>query len=163
MKQTTPILITIFILTSCGNSSQTKAIEQAKLIQAGIKPGTVATGSNDYTMTAKIDSKDWVASSMMPPDAAGRIVGYYNDQYIGLPYSKTDMVTGKKIMIGENEAVDLSLNNGCLWKDAKGKMEITKVDDNAAEGKFFFTSICSGTGKSVEVTDGFFRIQFSKN
>jgi hypothetical protein len=163
MKKTISILLIATIFFSCGNSSQNKAIEQAKQIQSAIKPGTVATTTDGYTMTAKINGEDWVASSMMPPDAAGRIVGYYNDQYIGLPYNKTNMVAGKKITIDENEAVDLSLNSGCLWKDAKGEMEITKVDDNAAEGKFFFTAICSSTGKAVEITDGFFRIQVSKN
>lgn len=37
------------------------------------------------TMQAKIDGKEWVATSMVPPEAAGRIVGYYQDQYIGFP------------------------------------------------------------------------------
>jgi hypothetical protein len=163
MKQTIFILLIASMLSSCNSNSQTKATEKAMEIQSAIKPGTVATNSNDYTMTAKIDSKDWVASSMMPPEAAGRIVGHYENEYIGLPYSKTDMVVGKKISIDEDNAVDLSLNDGCLYTNTKGEIEITKVGDSWAEGKFFFTTICSSTNKAVEVTDGFFRIPISKN
>jgi hypothetical protein len=44
----------------------------------------------------------------------------------------------------------------------KGEMEITKVDDNWAEGKFSFTGSASSTTKTVEVTDGFFRISMAK-
>jgi hypothetical protein len=161
MKQTILILLMAVILSSCGNSDQSKAVDQAKDIQSAIKPGTVATTADGYMMKAKIDGKEWVATSMMPPDAAGRIVGYYDNQYMGFPYSKSDMTAGKKIMFGEDNAVDLSLNNGCLWKDIKGEMEITKADDNSAEGKFSFTTTCSSSGKTVEVTDGLFRILLS--
>jgi hypothetical protein len=42
----------------------------------------------------------------------------------------------------------------------KRQMEITKVDNNWAEGKFYFTG--SRSDKTVEVTDGFFRISLSK-
>ena len=161
MKQTISILLITVLFSSCGNSEQTKAVEQAKQIQSDIRPGTVSTTASGYTMNAKINGKDWVASSMMPPDASGRIVGYYDNGYIGLPYSKTDMVAGKKIMIGEDNAVDLSLNDDCLWTSPKGEIEITKVDDNAAEGKFFFTADCNSTNKTVKVTDGFFRIPLS--
>lgn len=37
-------------------------------------------------------------------------------------------------------------------------MELTKVDDNMAEGKFYFTATGFQSDKTVEVTDGFFRI-----
>jgi hypothetical protein len=163
MKQTLSILITITLISSCGNSNQSKAVEKAKDIQAVVKPGAIAASPNGYTMNAKINGSYWVASSIVPPDAAGRIVGYYENDYIGLPYSKTDMVVEKKITIGEDNAVDLSLNDGCLYTNLKGEIEITKADDNAAEGKFFFTTVCSSKNKTVEVKDGFFRIPFSKN
>jgi hypothetical protein len=42
-------------------------------------------------------------------------------------------------------------------------MEITKVDDNAAEGKFFFTTVCNGKGMVANVTNGFFRVLLKKN
>jgi hypothetical protein len=163
VKQTISILLITTVIYSCGNSQQTKAVEQAKNIQAAVKPGSVATTTSGYTMNAKINGSDWVASSMVPPDAAGRIVGYYKNNYIGLPYSKTDLAAGKKIILGENEAADIFLADGCSYPLTKGEIEITKVDDKWAEGKFFFTAVCSSTGKAVEVTDGFFRIPVSKN
>lgn len=118
------ISITV-VLFSSGSSEQNKAVEQAKQIQSAVKSGKIATTANDYTMNARINRRDWVASSMMPPDAASRIVGYYENEYIGLPYSKTDMVAGKKIMLGEDNAVDLSLNDGCHWAHPKRELEIT--------------------------------------
>ncbi len=163
MKQTISILLIVIILFSCSNTEQTKAVEKVKEIQSAIKPGTIATTADGYMMKAMIEGKEWVATSMMPPDAAGRIVGYYNEQYIGLPYSKSNLTTGRKIILGEDEAADISLNNGCLWKDTKGEIEITKLSDEWAEGTFFFTTVCSSTNKAIEVTDGFFRIQLSKN
>ncbi len=162
MKQTISILFITLILISCVNNNQSKAIEQAAQIQSAIKPGTVATTASGYTMNAKINGSYWEASSMMPPDAAGRIVGYYEKEYIGMPYSKTDMVVGKKIIISDDNAVDLMLNDGCLYTNLKGEIEITKVDDSWAEGKFFFTTTCNSINKAVEVTEGFFRIPFAK-
>ena len=73
------------------------------------------------------------------------------------------MVAGKKIMIGEDNSVDLLQNDGCLYAKPKREIEITKVDDNASEGKFFFTNICNNTKKAVKVTDGFFKIPHSEN
>lgn len=163
MKYSNAILFTATIFYCCSSYSQTKAIEKSKEIQAAIKPGTVAVSATGYTMQAKIDGKEWSATSMVPPEAAGRIVGYYKDQYIGLPYSKSSLKKGKIIILGEDEAADLFIKNGCLWKGMKGQMEIIKADANTAEGKFFFTTICSSTNKSFAVTEGFFRISFSKN
>jgi hypothetical protein len=98
----------------------------------------------------------------MPPEAASRIVGYYNNEYIGLPCSKSDMVAGKKIMLDEDNAADLSINNGCLWKDIKGEIVVVKANTESAEGNFFFTATCSTTNKSIQVTEGSFRILFKK-
>lgn len=162
MRHPISILFIAAMLSSCGTNSQTKAVEKSKEIQAAIKLGTLAVSAGIYTMKANIDGKEWIAASMMPPETAGRIIGYYNDEYIGLPYSKANLVTGKIIVLGEDEAADLFIKNGCLWKDIKGKMEITKVDANTAEGKFFFTTICSSTNKPVSITEGFFRISLVK-
>src|SRR5687767_13622332 len=105
MKQTMSIFMIAVILYSCGNS----AVEQAKQVQSAIKeniPGTVATTTGGYTMKAKVDGKDWTAGSMMPPEAAGRIIGYFDEgEYIGLPYSKSSFIAGKKNVFGENYAV----------------------------------------------------------
>lgn len=110
-------------------------------------------------MNAKLDGKYWSATSMMPPDVAGRIIGYNNGEYIGLPYDSRRLAVGKKDVFGEDNAVDLATNGKeSIWGGRKGEMEITKVSNGWAEGKFFFTAVGSRSGKTMEVTEGFFRI-----
>jgi hypothetical protein len=163
MKKIISILMITTILHSCSNSEQ----KTADQVQTAIKentPGSIPTAPDGYTMKAKLDGKKWDAVSMMPAEAAGRIIGYSYGEYMGLPYSNSDMVVGRKTMFGPDNAVDLSTNdNAGMWAGQKGEMEITKVDDNWIEGKFFFTATSSGSGKTIEVTDGFFRIPVEKN
>lgn len=166
MKQTLFILGISLIITlpACKNKSQSDASKQAKQVQSAIKeniPGTVATTGDGYTMKAKLDGKDWTATSMMPPEAASRIIGYMNGEYIGLPYDRRYLAVDKKITFGEDNAVDLSTNDAGILGGRKGEMQITKIDENWAEGTFFFTASTSGSNKTVEVTDGFFRIPLS--
>lgn len=47
------------------------------------------------------------------------------------------------------------------WSGYKGEMEITKVDGGWAEGKFFITGSKTDSDKTVEITDGFFRISIT--
>lgn len=152
----------LLILTSC-SSQQSDAVKQAKEVQSAIeqnRPGTIPATDGGWTMTAKLNGKAWKASSLMPPEAASRIIGYYKDEYIGLPYDSRDMVVGHKEVFGENNAVDLSTSDEIgMWGGRKGEMEITKVSNGLAEGTFHFTATASGTDKTVEVTDGFFRIK----
>ena len=167
MKQALFILGISLIITlpACKNKSQSGALEQAKQVQSAIKenkPGTVVTTADGYTMRAKIDGKEWTATSMMPPETAGRIVGYMNAEYIGLPYDKGSLAMGKKNIFGEANAVDLSTDDAGSLGGRKGEMQITKVDENWIEGTFFFTASTSGSNKTVEVTDGFFRIPSAK-
>jgi hypothetical protein len=163
MKIIISILFIAAMLSSCSSNSQTKAHKKAAEIKEAIKPGATATTASGFTMNAKINGSYWVASSMVPPDAAGRIVGYYKKQYIGLPNNKTGMVAGKKIILNEEDAADIFLDDGCLYPITKGEIEIIKADDKWAEGKFFFTTICSSINKVVKIMDGFFRILFTKN
>jgi hypothetical protein len=160
------VLMVAALLSACGKSEQGTALEQAKQVQGAIKdimPGTIATSATGYAMKAKLNGKDWVAASMMPQEAAGRIIGYKNGEYIGLPYDRRYLVEGKKIKFGENQAVDLATNDDVgIWGGRKGEMQITKVDETSAEGTFFFTASASSTTKTVEVTDGSFRILLGK-
>ncbi|MEO6128554.1 MAG: hypothetical protein ABIP30_09435 [Ferruginibacter sp.] len=137
-------------------------MNEAKETQAAItkiKPGNMQATEGGWMMTAKLNGKDWKASSLMPPAAASRIIGYYQDEYIGLPYNKQYLVAGKKIALGEDEAVDISFTGIGLAITKNGEMEITKMNENWAEGKFHFTATISGTDKLVEVTEGSFRIK----
>ncbi len=150
----------IFMLSCNIGISQTH--EKAKEVQTAIKemmPGTIATTSNGYTMKAKINGKQWTADAMMPPNAAGRIIGYNNGESIGLPYDIRDMRVGNKINFGEDNATDLMTNDDVgMWGGRKGEMVIIKVDNQYAEGTFYFTGSTSRSNKTMVVTDGFFRI-----
>jgi hypothetical protein len=167
MKQTLLFLIVAAVLSSCGNSIQNKAASEAKQLQSEIKkmmPGGIPTTEGGWTMTAKIDGRNWKATSIMPPEAAGRIIGDNNGEGFGFPYSTSAMVVGKKTIFRQGNAVDIStIENGEIefWAGYKGEMEITKVDADWAEGKFFVTGSTSESDKIVEITDGFFRISIT--
>jgi hypothetical protein len=100
---------------------------------------------------------------MMPPEDAEQIVGFYNgDKYIGLPYQKKYFVTGNKISLSDQNA-DLTTNDNVqVWNGRKGEMEITKVNGNWVEGKFFFTGYSYDNKHTIEVNNGFFRIPMPK-
>lgn len=168
MKKTLYILITAVILTSCSNTDKNKTVSDAKQVQSELKtmqPGGIPTTEGGYTMTAKIGGKDWSATSIISPETAGRIVGDNNGVYISLPYDIREMVVGYKNTFSHNNAVDLMTNDGevILWGGYAGEMEITKVEGGWAEGKFFLTGSRSSDAKTIEVTDGFFRISILKN
>lgn len=129
----------------------------------GLPPGVIPVTAAGYTMTAKINGKECKALFMMPADKTGQIVGFYNgDKYIGLPYNKKYFVVGKKIKFSEHNA-DLTTNDDVqVWNGRKGEMEITKVNGKWVEGKFSFTGYSYDNKKTIEVTDGFFRIATDK-
>ena len=162
MKRYLLLLALACVLFAC-NGQQKDAKNLSDNIQATMKehvPGTLATKEDGWTMKAKINGKDWVADAMMPTGGTGRILGYYGKEYISFPYSGRDMVAGKKIKISPNWAVDFVNDDDGICGGTKGEMNITKVDDNWAEGTFFFTvtSCLNNPDKKIEVTDGFFRI-----
>jgi hypothetical protein len=150
----------LFFVSSC-NSQQTarqQAIAEKNAIEAA-RPGTIPSKSGGWTMSAKIDGKDFTASSLMPPAAAGRIIGYYKSAYIGLPYDRRYLVVGKKISFGESNAVDLSVpDDDNFYAGRAGEMEITRVSSDWIEGVFHFTATSHGSSKTFNITDGFFRI-----
>jgi hypothetical protein len=158
------LFILMFLLISCKGNSQKDAEKTAGDIQSMVKehtPGTVATSESGYYMKATINGKEWTASEMMPPERPSRIIGYNNKESISLPYDRRDMVVGNKTNF-KNSAVDLMLNDDVgIWGGHSGEMEITKVDDKSAEGKFYFTADGLQSDKKMEVTNGVFRILFS--
>lgn len=166
MKRTLSILLMSIVLFSCGNNTDNKTLTDAKNLQSDIQkmqPGGIPTSEGSWTMTAKINGKDWKANSIMPPDMAGRIAGNDNTTSIGLPYDRRGMVVGKKNKFSHDNAVDLMLpsSEGGILGGYNGEMEITKVDDKWVEGKFFFSGSSGSSDSKAEVTEGFFRISTS--
>ncbi len=163
MKQTLFILMMAALLSSCSNNNSSD-VTDAKELAAGIRqmqPGGIATTKGGWTMSPKIGANNWVASSILSPETAGRIAGDNDGVAIALPYYRKDIVVGNKTTFSHNNAVDLFTHDDVgLWGGYAGEMEITKVDADWAEGKFFFTG--SSDDKKIEVTDGFFRISMAQ-
>lgn len=129
------------------------------LCAAAIRPGTIATSTTGFSMTAKLNGKAWIAASMYAPEGPGRIIGYKGEDYLGLPFHRSHLVAGKVIKFGDDQAVDLSIGDDDLtWAGRVGEMKYTSVDAKSAEGVFFFTATARGTSKTLEVTEGKFRI-----
>lgn len=166
MKQTLCFLITIILFTSC-QSQQSKAMKDQQkayqILKSTIPNGTIATKEGNWTMTASIDGKSWKANYMYLPEASSRIIGHYNDEYIGLPYSENDIVVGKKVTFSQHNATDLSIaGDDNTYAGRQGEMVITQVNGKWVEGTFHFTANTINSSKKIEVTNGFFRFQMSK-
>ncbi|MEO5500089.1 MAG: hypothetical protein ABIR31_01490 [Ginsengibacter sp.] len=156
------LFIFSILVFSCKSNSEKNAQDMATGVQNMVKehsPGTVSTSTDGYTMTATIDGKDWKAADMYPPDKAGLIVGENNGESISLPYyDRRNFLANTKTKL---KGVDMRLNDEIkLWSGINGEMEITKSDANMAEGKFSFTAKGFQSDKTIEVTNGFFRILF---
>jgi hypothetical protein len=131
------------------------------VLAQAIRPGTIPTKADGYTMRAKIAGKEWTAVSMMPLPVADRVIGYRGDAYIGFALKARDAKAGAHIAFSDNNAADLSIQgDSAAWGGRAGEMVITKADAQWIEGTFRFTatSQSSGSSKKVEVTDGFFRV-----
>lgn len=167
MKNNILILLSTAILLSCGSNKTDKTVTDAKGLEKEIKamqPGGIPTTQGGWTMTAKINGKEWSANSIISPDAAGRIAGDNGTIAISLPYDRRYILVGEKTTFSNNNAVDLILpsDDGGILGGYSGEMEITKVNNEWAEGIFHFTASDTGTIKEKEVTDGFFRISMAK-
>jgi hypothetical protein len=161
MKQSILIVTMAAMLSFCG-SCQNKAMKDQEKALAALNatPGAVPVSADGYTMKAKVGGKDWIAVSMMPPELSGTIVGFFNPgELIALPYDRRDLVVGNKTIFGEHRIVRLGLDGDIsAWESKNGEMEITKADGKWAEGKFFFTAFSDRSTKTVEVTEGYFRV-----
>ncbi|PSL45713.1 hypothetical protein CLV51_104420 [Chitinophaga niastensis] len=163
MKLYSLLMISICLLTACQSQQQSDAKKLAAGIQGAVKehsPGSIATSATGYSMKAKINGKDWVAVAMMPIQGIDRVIGYIDDGgYIGLGVNK-DEPQGRKLNINETNAADLYIVNGgeALLDKTKGQIVITKQDGQWMEGTFYFTASSSQADKTIQVTDGTFRI-----
>jgi hypothetical protein len=164
MNYVTILVTTICLLSACKSKQQSDAEKVMQDIQATVKansPGTIATSENGYYMKAKIDGKEWIASAMFPVDNSDsrRIQGENNGEMIGFYCWMRGLEPGKKIAFAEDNAVDLYTNDDVgIWGGRKGEMTITKIDDQVVEGQFHFTASTSRSVKTLEVTEGVFRM-----
>ncbi|MDQ6755607.1 MAG: DUF6252 family protein [Bacteroidota bacterium] len=165
MKQNLSFFIIFcnIILLSC-NSTQNDAAKQAEQIQKTVKantPGTVPTSESGYYMKAKINGKDWVAKDMLPNNNEDTrpIFGEADGQKISFTIWMQHPKEGRKETFKEGNVAELMGFEDVATCDAKkGEAIVTKIDDHAIEGTFFMTGTSNQSAKTIEVTDGFFRI-----
>ena len=165
MKQTFSFLSIALsiILLSC-NSTQNDATKQAEQIQTAVKqntPGTVPTSESGYYMKAKINGKDWIAKDMLPNNNEDTrpIFGEADGKKIGFTIWMQHPKEGRKEIFAEGNVAELTGFEDVASCDAKkGEAIVTKIDDHVIEGTFFMTGTSHESGKTVDVTDGFFRL-----
>jgi hypothetical protein len=165
MKLSYLSLIFFFAVSAC-NSQQSnldKAKQTQKAIQAA-RPGTVPTATGSWTLTATMNGKTWTAESMYPPDDANRIIGYIGNSYISLPKIQRQFSkVGEKRVFGDDNAADVNIDGDpAFYAGRTGELVITKMDGDWVEGTFFFTAASSNSSKKVVVTNGFFRVKYTK-
>lgn len=174
MKQVSFLAIAAFLSSmsfSCGSSAQDEAKQLADQIKETTKqnsPGTVATSESNYYMKAKINGRQWVASHMMPDEDVNssyiRIHGENGGDYMNFQLWKRGVELGKKIAFNDDHAANLSLEeDAAFWGGKSGEIEITKLDGQWMEGNFSYKATSSSPTKSIEVTEGFFRVPFPLN
>lgn len=156
------VLLVSFQLTSCYGQNK-EALKKAHEIEAVVMENgheSVPTAAAGWTLTANINGKAWKATSMAPPLIANRIIGYYNEEAIGLPYGNNNLVADNITEFGEFKAADLTLDDDVVfWVGREGQMQITKRESNWVEGIFNFTATSTSNNETKVVSDGFFRIK----
>jgi hypothetical protein len=151
-------------LMSCQQTPQQAAKVQFKEITETVKkttPGFTATSENGYYMKAVIGGKQWVAEAMLPADhsESRRIQGEGNGKSIGFYIWMPHLQAGDKIRLKEGHAADLLTDDEIgIWGGRQGGIEITRMDGQWIEGVFHFTASGLQSDKTMEVTDGFFRL-----
>jgi len=154
-------------LVSCQQTPEQQAKKQMEDIGQMTKkysPGFTATSENGYYMKAKIDGKQWMAAAMLPNDKSEsrRIQGENNGVSIGFYVWTPHLQAGRKMLFKEGHAADLiTTGDPGIWGGEKGELIITKYDGESLEGNFHFTGTSFQTNKSIEVTDGYFRLPLS--
>lgn len=168
MKSLLILMTWAFIITSC-NSNQSKAKNLTNQIQSITKnsAGTVLTSETGYSMSAKINGKEWTANAMYPTntDDSKRIMAENNGVSIGftLGIDWQNMAPGNERKFTGNNVADVSTNDEVgTWDGNKGEVIITKVENGWAEGTFHFTATSFNSDKTLQVTDGKFRFQLPK-
>ena len=173
MKQALIFCVVIAVMGGSCNTAQSDAQKQSDLIEKTMRensPGAVATSESGSYLNAKVDGTEWAAASMVPNNDASSntmyVRGEKGEDMIEFQLWKPALVAGKKKPFGDGNSAGIYMeSNKGLISGKTGEVEITKLDAEWVEGIFHFTATgvvydAAGntTPKTVEVTDGRFRI-----
>ena len=166
MKKTFQMLLLSVLLVSmysCKSQSGKKQGEALKSkVDAVMSTYQKPTSKDALYAEAKVDGEKWVASWMfIDPDPGGsfNINGHQGDKsvmsfYIG---KRTAWEKGGENFSENNQAQMFDEENNLLI-GREGGYQITSFSDNWIEGNFHFIAKDAASGKTHQVTDGFFRV-----
>lgn len=162
-----PVVALYMFISSCGNTAATDASAKADEIRKQVKestPGSIPASGAGYMMTAKLDGKDWTATSLIPDEDQRssyiRIAGEDGEgNSISFQLWKRGLSPGAKTAFSEDHAADVNIKDFSGFLGGRsGEVEITKMDDKWMEGKFQMTATSLQSDKKVEITEGKFRV-----
>ena len=166
MKRVFQMLLLTFCLASmnsCRSQSGRKQAEELKSkVDAVMGAYQKPTSKDALYAEAKVDGEKWVASWMfVDPDPGGsfNVNGHQGDKsvisfYIG---KRTVQEKGNQ-NFSENNQAQMFDEGSNLLIGKEGAYQITSFTDNWIEGNFHFTAKDATSGKTHQVTDGFFRV-----
>lgn len=110
---------------------------------------------------AKVDGKEWKADWMFvdpDPDNSINVNAHNDDAVISFYIGKNTIKKKETENFSEGNQAQMFDGNGNILIGAEGGYQITNVTDSWIEGNFHFTAKDNSSGKTMQVTDGFFRV-----
>jgi|SRR5690242_3556066 Family of unknown function (DUF6252) len=166
MKRTFQMLLFALFLASMHSCKSQSGKKQAEVMKSKIdavmgnyqKP----TSKDALYAEAKVDGEKWVASWMfVDPDPGGsfNVNGHNGDKSVISFYIGKTVVREKGSKnFSENNQAQMFDDEHNLLIGKEGAYQITNVNDTWIEGNFHFTAKDEASGKTHQVTDGFFRV-----
>jgi hypothetical protein len=163
------LLFGVLVLFNNCTGRTGSAVEAQKLAnQILVKNAVPGESPNaNLFMKAVIDDKEWTADKLIPDEDARsnsyRVTGSANGTTIGFYVYVPHIKVGDTHNFGEGNAADfITDDENSFYGGRSGKFEVTKLDDDGFEGRFYFTASTVSAAKKHEVTEGVLRFPWAK-
>jgi len=165
MTRTFKTLLAIFFLIgfqSCKSQSGKKQGEVLKNKIDAVMDAYKHPVSKDGLYTeANVDGKKWIADWMFvdpDPDNSINVNAHKDDAVISFYIGKSIIKEKKNKNFSETDQVQMVDGKGNILAGSEGGYQITNVTDKWIEGNFHFIAKDISSGKTIQVSDGFFRV-----
>ena len=148
----------LVLFTNC--SGQTNNAVEAQKLANEIREKTAVPGESpnaNLYMKAVINGKSWTADKLIPDEDKGssnyHVNGSADGTTIAFYVYTTHIKAGDVYKFGESNTADFITNDEVVFYGGrKGNFEVTKVDNEGFEGKFYFDATSSGAPGKFVVT-----------